>query len=95
VARITPFWRDVWEAGIPAWSIHAGQYVMTPDRRPLVGSTGVDGLWVNAGHGGRGVMSAPATGRILVDLMTGLMRADENPYAPDRTFDVPAPAEAL
>ena len=95
MGRVTPFWRRVWETGVPAWSMRAGQYVMTPDGRPLVGATGIDGLWVDTGHGGRGVMSAPATARILVDLMTARIPAEANPYAPDRTFAAPAAAEAL
>lgn len=83
-ARITPFWRDVWERGAPAWFLQAGQYTMTPDHRPLVGETPVEGLWVNTGYSGHGVMGSPAAGRILADVMTGAVRPEDNPFRPDR-----------
>ena len=55
---IVPFWRAVWERGAPAWFLQAGQYTMSPDRRPLVGETPVPGLWVNTGYSGHGVMGS-------------------------------------
>jgi len=85
-ARIAPFWRDVWNRGAPAWFLQAGQYTMTPDHRPLVGETGVEGLWVNTGYSGHGVMGSPAASRILADLMTGALPAAENPFRLDREF---------
>jgi glycine/D-amino acid oxidase-like deaminating enzyme len=59
---------------------------MTPDHRPLVGETEVEGLWVNTGYSGHGVMGSPAASRILADLLTGHMPADENPFRLDREF---------
>ena len=85
-ARITPFWRDVWNRGAPAWFLQAGQYTMTPDHRPLVGETEIEGLWVNTGYSGHGVMGSPAASRIAADLMTGAMPADDNPFRLDREF---------
>jgi sarcosine oxidase, subunit beta len=87
VARITPFWRRVWERGSAPWMIQAGHYTMTPDRRPLLGPTPVEGLYVNTGYSGRGVMGGPAGSRHLVDVITGKIPADENPFRLDRRFD--------
>jgi sarcosine oxidase subunit beta len=86
VARITPFWREVWERGSAHWMLQAGQYTMTPDRRPLLGHTPIEGLLVNTGYSGRGVMAGPAGSRHLVDVLTGKVRADDNPFRPDRAF---------
>lgn len=86
-ARVVPFWREVWERGIAPWLLQAGQYTETSDRRPLVGSTAVEGLYVNGGYGGRGVMGSPAGSRILVDLITEKLSASDNPYRLDRSFD--------
>lgn len=87
VARTAGFWRDVWERAGSAWVVQAGQYTMTPDQRPLIGQTEIDGLWVNTGYSGHGVMAGPAGGEILADLLTGARR--ESPFSLDRDF-VPA-----
>ena len=84
VARTAGFWRDVWERAGSAWVVQAGQYTMTPDQRPLIGRTEVDGLWVNTGYSGHGVMASPAGGEILAELLAGA-RAD-SPFSPDRDF---------
>src|SRR6266540_5435895 len=70
LARITPFWRDVWEHGAGAWFLQAGQYTMTPDRRPLIGPAGPECVWVNAGYSGHGVMASPAGSSLLLDVIT-------------------------
>jgi sarcosine oxidase, subunit beta len=50
-----------------AW---AGLYEMTPDHHPILGQApGVSGFFLANGFSGHGVMHAPATGRILSDLM--------------------------
>jgi sarcosine oxidase subunit beta len=87
VARVTPFWRAVWERGRDQVFVQAGQYTMTPDRRPLLGPTEVEGLFVNAGYSGRGVMAGPAGSRHLVDVLTGKIAPEDNPYRPDRAFE--------
>jgi sarcosine oxidase subunit beta len=83
-ARITPFWGEAWRRGELDWIVHSGQYVMTPDHRPLIGETPVVGLWVNTGYSGHGIMGSPAAGRILADLLTS--RLDKSPFALDRPF---------
>ena len=50
-----------------AW---AGLYEMTPDHHPILGeSPGVPGFFLANGFSGHGVMHAPATGKILSDLI--------------------------
>jgi sarcosine oxidase subunit beta len=85
VARVAPFWRDVWERGAAPWLLQAGQYTMTPDHRPLIGQLLIEGLWVNTGYSGHGIMLGPAGSRLLVDLLSG--KAGENPFAPGRAFE--------
>jgi len=85
-ARIVPFWREVWERGEPNWYVEAGQYTMTPDHRPLIGPTRIDGLYVNSGYSGHGIMGSPAGSRILVDVLTGRRRPVDNPFRVDREF---------
>ncbi len=85
VCRVVPFWRDVWERGSAQWLLQAGQYTVTPDHRPLIGPTGIEGLWVNTGYSGHGIMLSPAGSRLLVDLLSG--KAEENPFALDRVFE--------
>jgi sarcosine oxidase subunit beta len=86
-SRVAPFWREVWSAGSLPWMLQAGHYTMTPDHRPLIGQTEVDGLLVNSGYSGRGVMAGPAGSRRLVDLLTGKLAAAGNPLRPDRPFE--------
>ncbi len=50
-----------------AW---AGLYEMTPDHHPILGEApGVPGFFLANGFSGHGVMHAPATGKILFDLI--------------------------
>jgi len=48
----------------------AGLYEMTPDHHPILGGVpGVPGFFLANGFSGHGVMHAPATGKILSDLI--------------------------
>jgi len=91
VARIVPFWRDVWEDGAAPWMVQAGQYTVTPDHRPLIGPTGIDGLYVNTGYSGHGIMLSAAGGRAMVDVLRGATPTAENPFAVDRAFSEAPP----
>ena len=96
VADVAPFWAEVWDRGA-TWMIQAGQYEYTPDHRPIVGSTAVDGLWLNGGWSGHGVMGSGGGSRLLLDAMTGRatgpdwgIRAagpDGNPFRLDRPME--------
>jgi sarcosine oxidase, subunit beta len=96
VAAVAPFWRDVWDRGAN-WLIQAGQYEYTPDHRPFVSATPVEGLWVNGGWSGHGVMGSGGGSRLLLDAITdratgpawGLSATSPtgNPFRIDRPMD--------
>ncbi len=48
---------------------HAGLYDMTPDAHPIIGGTGIDGLYVAAGFSGAGFKKGPAVGQCLAELI--------------------------
>ncbi len=88
LARVAPFWREAWADGAPTvhWFLQAGQYEYTPDRRPYLGPVGPEGLSLNAGYSGHGIMAGAGGSRLVVDLLTGHSDVADNPYRPDRTF---------
>jgi sarcosine oxidase, subunit beta len=88
LARVAPFWREVWSGGAPSahWFLQAGQYEVTPDRRPYVGQVGPDGLYLNGGYSGHGIMAGTGGSRRVVDLIAGTTKAVDNPFRPDRTI---------
>ena len=88
LARVAPFWRDVWAGGASSvpWYLQAGQYEVTPDHRPYLGAIGPDGLYLNGGYSGHGIMASAGGSRLVVDLLTGAADADANPFRPDRPF---------
>jgi glycine/D-amino acid oxidase-like deaminating enzyme len=77
----------VWERGSAHWFLQAGQYTNTPDRRPLLGPLGIDGIFVNTGYSGHGIMGSPAGSRHLVDVLAGKVDPDDNPFRVDRPFE--------
>ena len=93
VARVAPFWRQVWQRGAGPFFLMAGQYTYTPDHRPLLGPTAVAGLGLNTGYSGHGIMGSAGGSRLAVDALLGRVAPDDNPFRPDRnmqtrTFDV-------
>lgn len=88
VARVAPFWADVWQRNSASWLIHAGQYTMTPDHRPMLGPTEMEGLWLNTGYSGHGIMGSTAGSRHLIDVLTGVIPAGDNSFSVDRTFEL-------
>jgi sarcosine oxidase subunit beta len=97
VAHVAPFWADIWERGVN-WLLQAGQYEYTPDHRPFVGATAVEGLWLNGGWSGHGVMGSAGGSRLLLDAVTGAATGpawglrvdgpDGNPFRLDRPMVV-------
>jgi sarcosine oxidase subunit beta len=85
-ARVAPFWRHAWEDGAFHWLLQAGQYTVTPDHRPLIGMTAIEGLYVNTGYSGHGIMLGPAGGRVMADLLRGKLPPGESPFGLDRAF---------
>lgn len=84
VARISPFWREVWARGTSHWFLQAGQYAYSPDHRPFLGPSPVDGLFVNCGYSGHGIMASTGGSRLVVDTMTGKLAPADNPFRLDR-----------
>lgn len=63
----------------------AGLYENTPDAHPILGRTDVEGFVCAAGFSGHGVMHAPATGRLLAELIVdGRTSLDLAPVALER-----------
>ena len=86
LARVAPFWGDVWREGSVSWYLQAGQYEMTPDRRPYLGPGGPGGLYINGGYSGHGIMASAAGSRLVVDLLTGRADLGANPFRTDRAM---------
>ncbi|MER3438557.1 MAG: hypothetical protein C4346_13765, partial [Chloroflexota bacterium] len=65
---------------------HAGLYDMTPDAHPIIGSTGVDGLYLAAGFSGAGFKKGPAVGESLAELVVSgrSTTVDLSPFRLDR-----------
>lgn len=84
-ARLSPFWNDV-AANLRKSdvSVAAGQYSITPDSKPLIGESPVRGLYFLTGDNGFGIESAPQAARHLIQLVTGELAAQENPFRLDR-----------
>ncbi len=84
-AAFTPFWREVAATLLRSnVTVEAGQYDMTPDAKPLIGPTDVEGLHLNTGYSGHGVMGSPAGARLCIDAMLGRLAPGENPCRPAR-----------
>ena len=88
LARVAPFWREAWADGASSvhWYLQAGQYEYTPDRRPYLGPVGPEGLHLNGGYSGHGIMAGAGGSRLVVDLLTGRADRATNPFRPDRPF---------
>ena len=89
LARVAPFWRDAWADGASSahWYLQAGQYEYTPDRRPYLGAVGPEGLYLNGGYSGHGIMGGAGGSRLVVDVLTGAADPETNPFRPDRAFE--------
>ncbi|MDR6216011.1 glycine/D-amino acid oxidase-like deaminating enzyme [Paracidovorax wautersii] len=44
---------------------------MLPDGAPVVGASGLPGLWINTGHGAAGWAQACGSARAVADLVAG------------------------
>ena len=84
VARISPFWREVWARQTSHYYLQAGQYSYTPDHKPYLGPTPMEGLYLNCGYSGHGIMASGGGSRIVVDTITGSLRPEDNPFRLDR-----------
>jgi len=55
-------------AAVQEWK---GARPMLPDGPPVIGASGVPGVWVNLGHGSSGWALACGSARVVADLMSG------------------------
>jgi sarcosine oxidase subunit beta len=63
----------------------AGQYTVTPDHKPLIGPANeIEGLFLNTGYSGHGIMGSPSGSRLLADVLAGSVRSADNPFHPGR-----------
>lgn len=56
------------QAGVQQWK---GARPMLPDGPPIIGPSGVPGVWLNLGHGSSGWALSCGSARVLADLMGG------------------------
>lgn len=52
--------------GVQAWR---GARTMLPDGAPVIGASGIPGLWLNSGHGSSGFALASGSARVIADLV--------------------------
>jgi D-amino-acid dehydrogenase len=55
-------------SGVQEWK---GARPMLPDGPPLLGASGVPGVWINLGHGSSGWALSCGSARVVADLMSG------------------------
>lgn len=55
-------------AAVQEWK---GARPMLPDGPPMIGATGIPGVWINLGHGSSGWALACGSARVVADLMAG------------------------
>lgn len=79
-SRLNPFFEQVAEHIVASdIDVSAGQYVYTPDDKPIIGPCDeVKGFYLNCGYW-CGVMMSPAAGKRIADLVTGKMDNKDNP----------------
>lgn len=72
-------------AGVQEWK---GARPMFPDRPPMVGGSGIHGLWFNLGHGSSGWAMACGSARALADQILGhATEIDMRGFDPQATTD--------
>ncbi|MGW4207308.1 NAD(P)/FAD-dependent oxidoreductase [Lentzea sp. NPDC004789] len=73
-------------AQVPVMRAYGGFRPYAPDHLPIIGADPrTPGLWHATGHEGAGVGLAPATGRLLAELLTGATpHVDPHPFRVDR-----------
>ncbi len=86
--RLCPFIAGVAKTAV-ARAVHCGLYAVTPDGLPAIGPLRtVDGLFVNVGFGGLGVMASIAAGERLAAVISGAGAHDPmSAFAPERFHD--------
>ncbi len=83
---MAPFWNEVAETLTKDnVFLSAGQYTCTPDSKPILGPhPQLEGLFINAGYSGHGVMASPGGSRQVLDMILGRIPQEENPFRFER-----------
>jgi len=82
IAEATRLWPAIPRGRfVTAW---AGLRPGTPDGLPILGGCGVAGLYFATGHYRHGILLAPATARLLADLLCGRPVPDLSPFSLSR-----------
>jgi sarcosine oxidase subunit beta len=86
IARLCPFWNDITpDLTLDSYLFTAGLYTVTPDHKPLIGPANeIEGLFLNTGYSGHGIMGSPSGSRLLADLLAGSISSADNPFHPGR-----------
>lgn len=72
-------------AGATLGAVRTCARPLSVDGRPLIGRIPwIEGLWVVAGHGPWGISTGPASGRLIADLVTGVVPAPPSALDPAR-----------
>jgi len=79
-SRLSPFFETIADdLKADDIDVSAGQYVYTPDDKPIIGpSDEVEGFYLNCGYW-CGVMMSPEAGKRVADIVTGKMDNKDNP----------------
>ncbi|MBF0204769.1 MAG: FAD-binding oxidoreductase [Desulfamplus sp.] len=80
VSRLNPFFETIADKIVGSdINVSAGQYVYTPDDKPVIGPSGeIEGFHLNCGYW-CGVMMSPAAGKRVADIAAGKMNNKDNP----------------
>jgi D-amino-acid dehydrogenase len=78
--------RELFPLGEPRDQVMVATHSGLPDGLPVIGAVpGIDGLWINAGHGALGYTLGPVTARMVTDLLTNQPSTlDPTPFACER-----------
>jgi glycine/D-amino acid oxidase-like deaminating enzyme len=75
--------------------LSAGQYTITPDAKPILGPhPEIAGLYFNLGYSGHGVMGSPEGSRMVIDMLIGKEKVEDNPFRFTRFAEKAAAAAA-